>query len=639
MKCLKCHSEYAAGANFCPQCGAVLGRPGRRPRLARTIALLLVPALFALFAYSFFSGMLFPFRPAAPEKGPVGEKPAAPPPTPDRLLPAQQPAKTQQPAPQPAATAMPETQSAAPAAPQPGNKALLPVGVVSVYDAWGNEIAAISTVVVDSSWLALPARACYGGVQWIFRFGPLGFAAAIDGGYWRPGDAVGLWHLEKPLDIESVSLHPWQYNEKTTWRSLLAVREVPDLALHPEWQQGLLLHTAAGGLPDETGVFLQHGRVCGWTFGGWLDGGYLWAGPVARGRNDMLTVAGFYALTFAGGREEQFVAALAMDGQTPAAERLQALLHGFRLEPKLDERDVPEALYPENILVQVRALANELSRQGAGATLIALLDGDIIRRTGDAFLLQIAAQARRAGIGFADAVDFIEQIAADVGRYGGGDELRALHLQLYQQWLEEELAAGDLTEAGEVLARSALLFADDPRLHLDGVELALAQGDWAGADRLLRERDYPAAMAERVELLAARISQLKMREGEIVIPFAPGSHQIHVNATLNDRVSFPFLVDTGASLVSVPAALLPSLGITIGSDTPRYRVATAGGMKEAWKVTLSSIELEGWVVRNVEALVVDTPEQAGFGLLGLNFLNRFQMHLDSDEGVLILKPQ
>jgi clan AA aspartic protease (TIGR02281 family) len=639
MKCRKCHSEYAAGANFCPQCGAGLGRSGKGPQIGRRILTLVLLALFAGWAFYFFRGMIFPFRPAAPTKSFPEVQPSSPPATSDRPLPAEQPANQEKPALQAAAVVLPEPPPAVPAAPETDKRKLLPVGVVSVYDAWGNEIAAVSTVVIDRSWLALPGRACFGGVKWIFRFSPLGFAASIDGGLWRLGDDVGLWHLEKPLDIESVSLAPWQDAEKTTWSSLLAGREAHDLALLPDWQQGFLLHTSSAGLPDETGVFLQNGKVCGWTFGGWLAGGYLWAGAPDLGEVPAITVAEFYNMTFAGGREEQFVRALAMDEQTPAADRLQALLTGFLLEPKLAAGDVPETLSPENILVLVRALAGELYRRGNVDKLTQLLDDDAIQRTGDAGLLKIAAEARLAGRGFADAVDFVERTAAGVRGDGGSDELAALHLRLYQQWLEDELARGNLAEAGEVLARSARLFADDPRLHLDGVELALAGGDWAWADGLLRERDYPAAMIERVNLLASRISQMKMREGEIVISFAPGSHQIHVNATINNRVSFPFLVDTGASLVAVPAGLLPALGLEIRSNAPRYRVATAGGMKEAWKVTLSSIELEGWVVRDVEALVVDTDEQAGFGLLGLNFLNRFQMHLDSDEGVLILKPQ
>ena len=532
---------------------------------------------------------------------------------------------------------MPAGKESVPPPPAAQQSRLQPVGVVSVYDGWDNEIAAISAVVVDHAWVALPVRGCLGGVKWFFRFAPSGFSAAIDGGQWRPGDEVGLWHLVRPLDLEPTLLQPWQYQQKTVWRSLLSQRQIVDLVLHPDWQQGYWLHAAHAALPDESGVLLQNGRVTGWTFGGWLGGGYLWAGPAADGTEMTVTVADFYNLTFAGGQEEQFVRALAMEAGL--AERLQALLAGFLLSPKLDARDVPESLQPANMLAEARSLADELYQQGGFDQLVDLLNGEVILGTGDLGLLKIAVDARIGVRGFADALNFVEKTGESLGSDDDHAALQEFHLQLYQLWLEDELAKGEPAMAAQVLERSRSFFADDPRLYLDGVELALVQGDWAGAEKLLRQRVYPDTMAERVDQLARQISQQKMQEGEIVIPFPPGSRQIHVTATVNSRVSFPFLIDTGASVVSIPAALLPALGLNIDRNTPRYKVTTAGGVKEAWEITLSSIELEGWIVRDVRAMVVDSAEQVEFGLLGLNFLNRFQMHLDSDEGVLILKPQ
>jgi clan AA aspartic protease (TIGR02281 family) len=636
MKCSKCNSVQAPGANFCQHCGAGLGLPRKEPHALKwTLALLLLFIFIGLAVY-FFKGIIFPFHPAERETR-YGAAPM--PQGSERPAPGRAPEKREEPVVSPVAGAMPaaqETASSQPAAKQSG---LLPVGVVAVYDGWGNEIAAISTVVVEQSWAAVPARACLGGVQLIFRFTPSGFAAAIDGGQWRAGDDVVLWHLERPLDIEPVLLQPWRYQGKTVWRSLLSQQETADLSLLPDWQQGSWLHAAHADLPEEPGVLLQNGRVTGWTFGGWLAGGYLWAGMPGPATDMTVTIADFYNITFAGGREEQFVRALAMGENAGPAARLQALLAGFLLEPKLDSQDVPDALRPENLLGAARSLARELYQQGGFEQLAELLDGEVMRRTGDSGLLKIAVDARLARSGFADAVDFVEKTRESLWQYVDHAALQALHLPLYQLWLEDELAKGDLAGAGAVLARSRSFFADDPRLFLDGVELSLAGGDWAGAEELLWQRVYPDTMAERVERLARQISQLKMQEGEIVIPFTPGSQQIHVKATVNGRVSYPFLIDTGASVVSIPASLLPALGLEINHNTPRYKVATAGGVKEAWEVTLSSIELEGWLVHNVRALVVDGQEQVDFGLLGLNFLNRFQMHLDSDEGVLILKPQ
>jgi predicted aspartyl protease len=56
-------------------------------------------------------------------------------------------------------------------------------------------------------------------------------------------------------------------------------------------------------------------------------------------------------------------------------------------------------------------------------------------------------------------------------------------------------------------------------------------------------------------------------------------------------------------------------------------------------VTLSSITLEGFETSNVKALVIDLPDRPDLGLLGLSYLSRFRMDLNTDEGVLLLAPK
>jgi aspartyl protease family protein len=111
-----------------------------------------------------------------------------------------------------------------------------------------------------------------------------------------------------------------------------------------------------------------------------------------------------------------------------------------------------------------------------------------------------------------------------------------------------------------------------------------------------------------------------------------------VVARVNNSQDVDFLVDTGASLVTVPASLLDAFGIEIQNNTPRRMVATAGGLKEAWEVNLSSIELGGWVVYNLKALIIDLPNHSQTGLLGLNFLEKFRMDLNTEKGILLLEP-
>ena len=71
----------------------------------------------------------------------------------------------------------------------------------------------------------------------------------------------------------------------------------------------------------------------------------------------------------------------------------------------------------------------------------------------------------------------------------------------------------------------------------------------------------------------------------------------------------------------------------------QQEVQTAGGPVLAKAIILSSIELQGWIISDVKALVIDIPNRPGLGLLGLNFLNQFNLDMQPDDGVLTLAPK
>jgi clan AA aspartic protease (TIGR02281 family) len=174
---------------------------------------------------------------------------------------------------------------------------------------------------------------------------------------------------------------------------------------------------------------------------------------------------------------------------------------------------------------------------------------------------------------------------------------------------------------------------------LFGVKLALAEGDWETAERLLAAREYPPAMGNEVRGLQSVISELKGRASMIVIRFLPGTRQIPVTASLNRDISQDFIVDTGASMVTIPFSTVRALGIVVSVRNPRRKVYTASGELFAPEIVLDSITLEGFEVNNVKALVMDLPNQPDVGLLGLNYLRRFRMDLNTDEGMLMLAPK
>jgi clan AA aspartic protease (TIGR02281 family) len=108
---------------------------------------------------------------------------------------------------------------------------------------------------------------------------------------------------------------------------------------------------------------------------------------------------------------------------------------------------------------------------------------------------------------------------------------------------------------------------------------------------------------------------------------------MRVMARLNNAVMVPFLIDTGASDVSIPQWVADRLGLQIGPDTRTMNYRTANGVVESPVVMLRSVALGEARVENVPASV--SPELP-FGLLGLSFFNHFTYNIDAAEGIVTL---
>jgi clan AA aspartic protease (TIGR02281 family) len=123
------------------------------------------------------------------------------------------------------------------------------------------------------------------------------------------------------------------------------------------------------------------------------------------------------------------------------------------------------------------------------------------------------------------------------------------------------------------------------------------------------------------------------RGGVLRIPFQKHGTLMMVEARLNDGPLAPFLVDTGASHISIPSALVDRLGLRIGSDTPRVSVQTANGLIAVPVVTLEAVQAGDARVEHIEAYVNPAME---FGLLGGSFFNNFVYQVDAASNVITL---
>jgi clan AA aspartic protease (TIGR02281 family) len=181
------------------------------------------------------------------------------------------------------------------------------------------------------------------------------------------------------------------------------------------------------------------------------------------------------------------------------------------------------------------------------------------------------------------------------------------------------------------------MFPDDTELLLLGAELAIAGGEWSRAEALLQERSYPAAFKDRATALEVILIERKSESGKITIRFPANSQEIPIDILLNKRVLQRFIIDTGADVVSIPSESVQKLGITLDENTPVHRISTASGYSLAYEVNLNLMEIKGYRVHNIQALVLDIPGAPGVGLLGQNFLKHFELEIDSKKGLLRLK--
>lgn len=92
-----------------------------------------------------------------------------------------------------------------------------------------------------------------------------------------------------------------------------------------------------------------------------------------------------------------------------------------------------------------------------------------------------------------------------------------------------------------------------------------------------------------------------------------------------------YVVDTGASYVSVPLELAVDAGLELGES---IRLRTANGSTNGWKTEINELEIGPMQLRNVAAVAI--MQHTGPVLLGMNALRG--MRMTQSNGVLVLTP-
>ena len=125
--------------------------------------------------------------------------------------------------------------------------------------------------------------------------------------------------------------------------------------------------------------------------------------------------------------------------------------------------------------------------------------------------------------------------------------------------------------------------------------------------------------------------------GGAQIRFTPGQ-AIMVNARINDSGTVRLLLDTGASVTTINPRVLAQLGVS-SRDAVRGSIRGVTGQADTLFVVVNSIDVQGAKTGPIRVVAHDVDLGQSDGLLGRDFLDRFQVSIDNQAGIVTLTPR
>ena len=161
----------------------------------------------------------------------------------------------------------------------------------------------------------------------------------------------------------------------------------------------------------------------------------------------------------------------------------------------------------------------------------------------------------------------------------------------------------------------------------------LAPGESREGVTLVSVTGDSAVVESEGRRLTLRVGEVPVNSGgpggvsgnRIVLMAGAGGHFISAGRINGTMVRF--LVDTGATVVSMSADEADRIGLQYRSGTP-MQLNTANGAVPGYQVHLTSVGLGGVEVYNVPAIVTAAPMP--YVLLGNSFLTHFQLKQEND---------
>lgn len=255
---------------------------------------------------------------------------------------------------------------------------------------------------------------------------------------------------------------------------------------------------------------------------------------------------------------------------------------------------------------------------------VEVADGAVARYEDDSVLWRLLGEARLALDQHEDGiVALLESRSLEPSR-SVDESLLSAYLEVAAEYAragEERNSELSLLEGIEALPASA-------ELRIELAKLYMRFEAYDDAVRLLEQaRGLDARFADVIDALLAKIRDALRPRDSVVIPMT-SSNSIRARAVVDGRVELNFIIDTGATYTAIPESVAINLDYDV-RRAPKVPVRTAGGAMKVPLIQMQSVNLGGYIVRNLKVLALPDDLAPGVNLLGLNYLNHFKYSVDA----------
>ncbi len=190
-------------------------------------------------------------------------------------------------------------------------------------------------------------------------------------------------------------------------------------------------------------------------------------------------------------------------------------------------------------------------------------------------------------------------------------------------WLPTGAMATNVGLAG-ILGSKAILVIDG------GSPRTLAVGQEYGGVKLLSVGEGSVQVEIGGKRRSMRVGQNAVGEASSgdspLVLLADGQGHFQAQGTINGA-PMRFLVDTGATMISIGASDARRMGLDLNKAKKGYS-QTANGTTQVYRIKLDTVKVGDIVMHNVDGLVHQ--QDMPFALLGMSFLNRTDMQREGD---------